>query len=456
MAVTLTGSNGLFTRLGKLFQVAVQVKSFQNTLATEIQDALDEFDGGDNDHALSITGIKTTAQKSCASVYGSIRAAAHKTLIEMVNDDDPLPAKTVDLAIDRLIRQMEDASASINASAYSAASSADSANTGNGVITATTSANTKRTANVRAESLVFKCVKDAQTSGTAGREIFSVTGEAQIANISDYNWPGGSGHSSRMVVTDPQVNASSQLNKNILNNSTFENFTTNTPDNWTIAVGTAGTQISKNTTSAKIFQGTANLAITGDGGGTLTKITQSLNTSGQTTGKLLPDTVYFLHYKVYLDSGISAGALKVSIKDSGGTAITADSLTAEVTSNLGALSAGSWQSATTFFKTPKALPAGTPYVATVELTTALTNTKNCYFDQLCVGKATQVAGGPYVAVIRGTTDFVRDDEFVVTVSKTGTGTMQEYMDKFFDLYSRRRQLPEHSSGSETIADSLIA
>ena len=46
MAVTLTGSNGLFTRLGKLFQIAVQVKSFQATLATEIQDALDEFDGG--------------------------------------------------------------------------------------------------------------------------------------------------------------------------------------------------------------------------------------------------------------------------------------------------------------------------------------------------------------------------------------------------------------------------
>ena len=40
MAVTLTGSNGLFTRLGKLFQIAVQVKSFQATLATEIQDAL--------------------------------------------------------------------------------------------------------------------------------------------------------------------------------------------------------------------------------------------------------------------------------------------------------------------------------------------------------------------------------------------------------------------------------
>jgi len=456
MAVTLTGSNGLFTRLGKLFQIAVQVKSFQATLATEIQDALDEFDGGDNDLAISLTDIKSSAQRSCASVYGMIRASAHKTLIEMVNDDDPLPAKTVHLAMQRLIRQMEDSSASINASSYSATTTADGANTGNGAIIATTSANTKRTANTRAESLVFKCIKDAQISGTAGAEVFEVTGEAPISDITDINWPGGSGISGRVVVTDPAIDASTQINKNLLTNSTFENFTTNTPNNWTIAVGTAGTQVFKNTTAGNIFKGSASLKITGDSGGTLTKLTQNLDTSGATTGRLEPDTVYALTFKVYLDSGITAGVMKVSIKDSGGTAITADSLTAEVTANLGALAAGSWQTATTFFKTPKALPTGTPYQAVVELTTAVTNTKNVYVDQLAAFKATQIAKGPYVAVMRGTTDFVRDDEFVTAIAKSGTGTMQENMDKFFGMYEMGLQLPEHSSGSETIADSLIA
>jgi len=456
MAVTLTGSNGLFTRLGKLFQIAVQVKTFQATLATEIQDALDEFDGGDNDHALAITGIKTASQKSCAAVYGSIRAAAHKTLIEMVDDDDPLPAKTVDMALERLIRQMEDASASINASAYGAPDSADSGNTGNGTVVATTTANSKLTANTRAESLVIKCTKDAQISGTAGREVFSVQGEQPVSSIADPDWPGGSGVSKSIVVTDPAVDASSQFNKNLLTNSTYENFTTNTPDNWTIAVGSAGTQITKNTTEAKIFQGSANLKITGDGGGTLTKITQSLNTSGQTTGKLLPDTVYCMHFKYYLDTGISAGALKASITDSGGTAITANSLTAESTANLGAAAASQWNSATQFFMTPKALPTGTPYKMNLELTTAITNTKNCYVDQVCVFKPTQVANGAFMALLRGTTDFIRDDEFVIALAKSSTGTFQEYMDKFFDMYARNKQLPENSAGGETIADSLIA
>ena len=303
---------------------------------------------------------------------------------------------------------------------------------------------------------MFKCIKDAQISGTAGAEVFEVTGEAPISDITDINWPGGSGVSGRVVVTDPTVDASSQINKNLLTNSAFENFTTNTPNNWTIAVGSAGTQISKNTTAAQIFKGTASLKVTGDSGGTLTKLTQNLDTSGATTGRLEPDTVYGLTFKAYLDTGISAGVLKLSIKDSGGTAITADSMTAELTANLGALSAGSWQTSTTFFKTPKALPTGTPYTATVELTTALTNAKNVYIDQIAAFKATQIGKGTYCAVMRGSTDFVKDDEFVVAVAKSGTGTMQENMDKFFDMYGMGLQLPENSAGSETIADSLIA
>ena len=96
-------------------------------------------------------------------------------------------------------------------------------------------------------------------------------------------------------------------------------------------------------------------------------------------------------------------------------------------------------------------------MATVELTTAVTNTKNVYFDQLCVFPASQLGpGGPYCAIIRGSTDFIRDDEFVMAVAKSSTGTMQENMDKFFGMFSLGIQLPENSAGSETIADSLIA
>ncbi|QDP54677.1 MAG: hypothetical protein Tp1124DCM412911_13 [Prokaryotic dsDNA virus sp.] len=455
MAVTLTGSNGLFTRLGKLFQIAVQVKSFQATLATEIQDALDEFDGGDNDHALALTDVKLSSQKSCAAVYNAIRTVAHKTLIEMVNDDDPLTSKTLSLAIDRLIKQMEDGSASINASAYGAPDTADSGNTGNGTILATTSALTKSTANTRAESLVIKCTKDSQVTGTAGREVFTITGEAPISDIMDPDWPGGSGASVTVTVTDPAVDASSQLNKNLLTNSSFESFSTNTPSNWTIATGTAGTHVYKNTTTAKIFQGDANLKITGDGSN-LTKLTQQLNTSGGTAGKLLPNTVYFLTYKYYLDSGVAAGVLKVSLEDAGGTEVTNNGLTASSTINLSAASHSQWNTSSTFFKTPEALSTNTPYQITLELTTAMTNTKSAYIDQLCVAKAVQVGNGPYVAILRGTTDFVKDDQFVIAVAKSSTGTMQENFDKFFNMYSRGKQLPEHTGGSETIADSLIA
>jgi len=456
MAVTLTGSNGLFTRLGKLFQVAVQIKTAQGTIATEIQDALNEFDVGDNDHALALTGIKKQAQLSMAAVYSNIRSVAHKTLIEMVDDDDPLPSKDINSALDRLIKQMEDASASINASSYGAPDSAHSGNTGSGTILASTTALSKRTANIRAESLVLTCTKDSQVSGTAGRETFSIRGEMPITDIRDPDWPGGSGASHTIVVTDPSVDASSQTSKNLLTNSAFNSFSTNTPSNWTIATGTAGTHVSKNTTSAKIFQGDASLQITGDGSN-LTKLTQSLNTAGGTAGKLLPDTVYILTYKYYLDSGVAAGVLKISIEDAGGTEVTNNGLTASSTISLGAAADSQWVTSSTFFKTPEALTTNGPYQLTLELTTAMTNTKNVYIDQLCVAKPLQVGrGGPYVAILRGATDFVKDDQFVIAVAKSSTGTMQENFDKFFDMYGRGKQLPEHTSGSETIADSLIA
>tara|TARA_R110000824_G_scaffold227343_3_gene415167 strand:- start:2450 stop:3817 length:1368 start_codon:yes stop_codon:yes gene_type:complete len=455
MAVTLTGSNGLFTRLGKLFQIAVQVKTFQATLATEIQDALNEFDGGDNDHALALTGIKESAQMSCAQVYHAVRSVAHKTVIEMVNDDDPLQAKTLSLALDRLIKQMEDASASINASAYAAPDSADSGNTGNGTILASTTALSKATANIRAESLVVKCTKDAQTTGTAGREVFTVTGEAPISDITHPDWPGGSGASQSMVVSDPSVDGSSQIGKNLLTNSAFNTFSTNTPSNWTIATGTAGTQVYKNTTASKLFQGAASLQITGDGSN-LTKLTQQLNTAGGSAGKLLPNTVYFLTYKYYTDASLAAGVLKISIEDAGGVEVTNNGLTASSTITLSSPAHSTWHTSSTFFKTPEALSTNTPYQITLELTTAITNTKNVYIDQLCVAKAIQVGNGPYLAVIRGATDFVKDDQFVIAVAKSSTGTMQENFDKFFGMYGRGLQLPEHTSGSETIADGLIA
>lgn len=455
MAVTLTGSNGLFTRLGKLFQIAVQVKTFQATLATEIQDALNEFDGGDNDHALALTGIKQSAQMSCAQVYHAVRSVAHKTVIEMVNDDDPLQAKTLSLALDRLIKQMEDASASINASAYAAPDSADSGNTGNGTILASTTALSKATANIRAESLVVKCTKDAQTTGTAGREVFTVTGEAPISDITHPDWPGGSGASQSMVVSDPSVDGSSQIGKNLLTNSSFNTFSTNTPSNWTIATGTAGTQVYKNTTASKLFQGAASLQITGDGSN-LTKLTQQLNTAGGSAGKLLPNTVYFLTYKYYTDASLAAGVLKISLEDAGGVEVTNNGLTASSTITLSSPAHSTWHTSSTFFKTPEALSTNTPYQITLELTTAITNTKNVYIDQLCVAKAIQVGNGPYLAVIRGATDFVKDDQFVIAVAKSSTGTMQENFDKFFGMYGRGLQLPEHTSGSETIADGLIA
>ena len=47
MAITYTGSNGLCTRLGKLFYIHEKMHAYQGDLRTEIEDVLDEFTNTD-------------------------------------------------------------------------------------------------------------------------------------------------------------------------------------------------------------------------------------------------------------------------------------------------------------------------------------------------------------------------------------------------------------------------
>ena len=43
MAINYNGTGGLFVRLGKIFQIAKQIESFQTTCVDEVDDVLDVF-----------------------------------------------------------------------------------------------------------------------------------------------------------------------------------------------------------------------------------------------------------------------------------------------------------------------------------------------------------------------------------------------------------------------------
>ena len=112
MAVTIAGTNGLFTRLGKLFFIAEKVEAHQgtgaNSLADEIEDTVDTFSSADMHMVSNFTGRDAilSHQKNAANIYNDIKGIAQRSVIEMVNDDTTLNQKTLRHALVELIDQM--------------------------------------------------------------------------------------------------------------------------------------------------------------------------------------------------------------------------------------------------------------------------------------------------------------------------------------------------------------
>ncbi len=298
--------------------------------------------------------------------------------------------------------------------------------------------------NVFPEVIDVICTGDSQTGGggTLARETFSVNGDAAALNPLGFDWPAGSGASTSLSALDANSTAS-----NLLANGDFETFTVaNTPDSWTIAVGTPATDIFGEATL--FYTGAKALKFTGAGGGPLTEIYQALTT-------LRPLTVYAGCVWLRKSAGLAAGVLALSLYD-GTTTINDAASTANLKSvTLSGLTT-SYAATTFFFRTPAVLPATTRF--RVKATTALTSGESCYIDRLCFAAPAAVyAGGPYVPVFSGATKFIRGDKFPVTVSNDqSTSKWTMGLDRLFSNSLRQQGQQVPITGSTVISDGLIA
>jgi len=457
MAVTFETSNGLFKRLGKLFFIARKVEAHQGTgsgsLADEIEDVVDEFTSADM-HMVSDFTAKDAIlnwQKSAGDIMYTISNIAKRCVIEMVNDDTTLNQKTLRQALEELVDQMstsdhvEDAVFSLTGDD----SPVSFTGTGSGrFFTSTSNGEGKKFQYLRVGYTTLECVKDAQVSGTAGRESFTLMSDKAISDIRDPAFPGGYGSTNTIAVSDPTYSQSNAVGRNMLNNGDFETFTVaNTPDNWTVATGTIGTTLLENT---GYHRGAKCLRIKGDGS-QLTKITQTFNTAGQTTAKFKPETRYGLCFWIKVDAGVSAGVLKIRIYKADGSTVLD---TADESVTLVGLVDDTWTAKAVTFSTPLVLDSS--YSISVELTTAVTNNGNVYIDGLQVIRMQHLTNESsfHIAVIPGATDFIVKDLAKVTITQSTTSEFQKYLNKFLGLEDLGIQIPYHTSAS--IADSLIA
>lgn len=520
MTVDLDSGTGLFDRLGRIGYLLNIINSrFGGSSAddfpTELNDILEEYDSeADNNIRLAVDELVsqfTSFQSAPSTFRNHLRTVAETTLIEMVDADNRLSSRSVSAALEELIRQMELASESVDASeatiatlvdgprfgtitgatqadpvvitsashgladedlvtitgvvgmteinnrqftvnvltantfelvgedgtGHSAYSSAGQwkANYGNGdLVVSLKNGEGKTLENAYAEDLVLRI----DTTTTAGSESGNILGEEAESDKLSHRWPSGSGASKRITVKNPSTDGA------WLTNGDMEDFTANAPDNWTVEVGSAGTDILEET--ATVYRGSKALEYVGDSS-TLTQISQDLSSLS-----LKSRTPYPVSVHIKVDVVPAAGVLALDLYD-GSAVITDDEGTQNLLSIDLTAANTTFQRSTAVFRLPEPVPSTVKF--RIRLTTALSTGSSVFMDDVFFGGAmTELyTGGPFLTLVRGAVDLAKDDGFVVTVTNAKEGAFQKLFHRFFQTPDKL--LPSDSTSSETVDDALL-
>jgi hypothetical protein len=476
MSVALTGLASVWVRLGKIFFAFSSAQTYSGDVAVtgdtpdltaigiSYTDLIAQYVSNETELMATLSGKRDDTRGALNDWKSYLILLAQATVILQVDRDVTLAEdqKTLEGALKELITQMvgvgslplETAANDLDASTVSATPAAATtmvgASTGNGTLMASVKRpDGRQNQLVFAEVIELFCTSDAQTSGAGRAETWAGNGEPDI-DLLDYRWPDGSGANFSLTTVDPSQNSAGG---NLLTNSDFEDWTvTNVPDNWTVTVGTPGTDILKETSIIYGTHGLASLRIKGDAA-TLTSITQAFP-----TGAIKPNTVY--HCNCYVKdsgAGLTAGVITFAFTDGSGTILADDAGNALSSTLAFSTTTASYLPKSFTFITPKALPTTGIIKFRIAVTTLLTSGESIYIDDLAVAEATEAyVGGPWLALFAGSTNPIIGDKFTVTVANDRAGTMLEYCDRFFGLKALRLQFPTDAAAGETILDSLIS
>lgn len=470
--------NTLFARLGRLADFGVAIRAHQSTLRTEFEDTMSNYTDATRDLVKRLTSNIETRIDEAGNLMQDIVGDAGETIIEMMDDDTSLERYTVRDAVAELIRQMRDAgtpeTVSRPSSGYvtlpaSNKGTAAAGNTGDGIFLLSDmaplgevndTATIQDSPNIQSETITARCVRDSNSQDTPeGRESFQIVGQRAVSRL-DEDWPSGTGTRTRIQVATASVDGGRSAGVNVCTNSDFESFTTtNVPDNWTIATGTAGTHVFKST--GLKFRGSSALRLVGDGS-TAHNLTQALRSTTGTLGGINPDRPYTISAAVRVGSiGTLPGvSLVISVRDSGGT-ILHDSIIGramQLSIGSGDLTASFQQFSAVVFS-PVSVQKGA-YID-IRFSGNVTNTSNVYVDDIVIAEMHQASRtGLGFQVIQGATDYRVRDEFTASVtnniSGANGGRLAQEFDRMFDMNRLGLVLPADTTGSETQSDSLIS
>ena len=486
MALTYTSTNGLFTRIGRLFAFSKQLREERAGVRTNYDSTMATFaSNASRDLTPNLTaGIRGFEQYNDPLV-GAIARDSALTVVEMVDAETKMEAYSIDAALLNLSRLMLADSktiartntsgtqgyVSVPGSGTTLGRGTDAksgGNAGNGIFVVYAMSPVRNMTNatvfdmpsVKSETIRTTVIADANTQNVLQRqEVYQVEGERSVPNFHE-EWPKGSGIKALGRGVGANYDHGSTTSKNVCANSDFEEFESNIPVRWTRVTGTAGTHIEL---VADPYIGTNALKLSGDGS-TNPNIKQNLDDQTASAGRIHPDCAYTICAAVKRNATAPAVSLIISLRDASNNILNSE--VAGRACNLVVETGDIGTSFALFHQcvfTPSEVPAGC-YID-IRFSGNVANNSEITVDELTIAKMDQAAPGtPYYQLISGSTPFLQQDEFTtavtnrIVVGSSGGGTTSDgelalEFERFFGLGSRGIVLP--SATGENIADSVI-
>lgn len=441
--VPLTGSQSLFVREGHIFGGRNQLDTFRgSTMSTRTNTIYADYTTTNQSVVQGIYAAQDTFRQACDPQALYYQTISQNTLIQMVNDSDPLNPLDLPTAIATLSEQMISTTSGLQRPTVTASVTANSSNYGDAVLVAsTTMANGRTMDYVFTENITAIVTNDSGLGATAYQEPVQITGDVAVDSTA-WNWPQGSGANNQLNIADGGGDTL------VLNGGfeTWPNPSTTMATNWEIVTGTINVGVIRNGTVGIPLVGNYCCQMVGNGGAERS-IKQLL------TG-LLPGTSYAVCIWYRLGPTVTNASVDFSLIDQDDTVIE-NAQGIQQTYGIGGLSSGSlgnWTALRTFFQTPLTLPDETYLFIDVG---NLATGEIIYLDNVGMALGNQVyAGGPFINVFAGGTPSQLGDRWTIAVSNSGgVTTFCRSCDRDWNLRNQGLFLPSITVGY--IPDSLI-
>jgi hypothetical protein len=451
MSIQLLGTNGYFTRLGAFIGEYNRVSALYGTAltVTGFQSIWSQYATSDQAAVVGLPAAQTSYQSSPNSYQSYLAGAAQISSQLQVNDNVPLNPYTYAQSIQNVIQQMISTSQYVNkptitSTVATGLSITNTLNIGN----PTFSTYTLNPYGVQSDTIYAETVTITCTSASVPyNETFQAVGVVAVP-FTAYNWPQGSGTSTSITVTNPA--STTLITDGVFNN--WSGVGNNTPTNWIILNGSAGTQVLQGT--SPIRSGYSYSASIVSDGTSATQLAQAVSLS--------PNTVYAFSVQAKMSSTDGAGIFRICLTNGSGTILTNDagnnlSQTFTMSSATGSSSnvGSSYTTFTVFFATPKYLPS-VVYIQ-YGFSTAPGSTKILSLDLAAGVAATQLYNqGPYVAAFSSSTADIIGDVYTATYTNSlGTQSFVRGCQRVLNFPNLGIKIYWPSSNSPTIPDSLV-